>query len=263
MNAAEMRTRMAGGEVMLGMGLRLARSTEIARIAKACGFDWLFVDMEHNGIGIDLACQVSVACLDTGLVPLVRVPGKEPTIASRLLDCGAGGIVVPHVDEPAEILPFVERCRFTPIGRRSVGGPLPQLDYQTLPAAEHMRLANERSLLCAMIESPQAVENAEAIIAIDGVDLLLFGSNDLAVEMGIPGDLANPRIAEAYRHVLAVAAKHGKSVGLGGVYTPELLGRYLPLGFRFVLLGSDLSLLMGAARERAAVGRKLATSGAR
>ena len=257
MDAAEMRTRMAGGEVMLGLGLRLARTTEIARVSKACGLDWLFVDMEHSGIGIDLACEISVACLDTGLVSLVRVPGHEPTIASRLLDGGAGGIVVPHVDEPSEILPFVERCRFTPIGRRSVGGPLPQLDYKTRPAAEHMRLANEHSLLCAMIESPKAVENAEAIIAIDGVDILLFGSNDLAIEMGIPGDLANPRIAEAYEHVLAAAAKHGKAVGLGGIYTPELLGRYLPMGFGFVLLGSDLSVLMAGTRERAGAARSI------
>src|SRR5262249_55643626 len=139
------------------------------------------------------------------------------------------GIVVPHVDEPSQILPFVERCRFAPQGRRSVGGPLPQLDYAALPAAEAMRLANERTLLCAMIESPKGIGNAEALAAVDGVDMLLFGSNDLAIEMGIPGKLDDPQIEAAYRSVLAAAARHGKAVGLGGIYQPDLMARYLPL----------------------------------
>jgi 4-hydroxy-2-oxoheptanedioate aldolase len=255
MNGAEMRSRMAAGEVFGGLGLRLARSPEIAKIAKSLGFDWLFVDLEHNPLGIDLACQICVAALDAGLPPLVRVPGHEPTMAARLLDGGAAGIIVPHIEEPAEIEAFVERCRFAPQGHRSLGGLLPQLDYAALPAAEAMRLANERTLLCAMIESPKAVENAEAIAAVPGVDMLLFGTNDLAIEMGIPGQLDDARIEAAYRQVIAGATAQGKVVGLGGVYTKPLLERYLPLGFRFALLGSDLALLAKAAREQIAMAR--------
>jgi 4-hydroxy-2-oxoheptanedioate aldolase len=244
MNAADMRGAMAQGQVMYGLGTRLARNNEIASIAKSLGFHWLFVDMEHSPIDLDAACQISVGGIDAGVVPLVRVPGHQSAeTASRLLDCGAGGIVVPHVDSVEAIMPFVQRCRFAPVGRRSMGGLLPQLGFQRLPTLEAMRLANERSLLCAMIESPQAVANAEALAAVDGVDMLLFGTNDLAIELGIPGQLADERIEQAYRTVIAAATKHGKAVGLGGIYTPELLRRYMPLGFHFALLGSDLFLL--------------------
>src|SRR3954452_1538202 len=90
MNGAEMRTAMAAGEgVLFGMGLRLARTSEIAKIGKSLGVDWLFVDMEHNPLGADVACQICVAALDAGCPALVRVPGHEATIASRLLDGGA------------------------------------------------------------------------------------------------------------------------------------------------------------------------------
>ena len=258
MNAAEMRAAMAQGQVLYGLGTRLARTNEIAGIARSLGFHWLFVDMEHSPLDLDAACQICVGGLDAGVVPLVRVPGHQSAeSASRLLDCGAGGIVVPHVDTPQEIMPFVQRCRFAPIGRRSMGGLLPQLGFQRLPTLEAMRLANERSLLCAMIESPEAVANAEALAAIDGLDLLLFGTNDLAIEMGIAGELADPRIEEAYRSVIAAAARHGKAVGLGGIYSRELLQRYLPLGFRFVLLGSDLFFLGQAATAQVELARGL------
>ena len=254
-----MRERMVAGEVLLGVGTRLARSTEIAALAAAAGLDWLFIDMEHNPISADLACELSVAAASAGVTPLVRVPGKDPTVASRLLDAGAGGIVVPHVDRPEEIMPFVERCRFAPQGRRSLGGVLPQLAYASLPASEAMSRANEETLICPMIESPEAVANARAIAAVPGVDMLLFGSNDLAIEMGIPGKLDSPRVGEAYRKVIADATAEGRVVGLGGVYSRELLERYLPLGFRFALLGSDLAFVLSGMRAQVAVARAIAS----
>jgi 2-keto-3-deoxy-L-rhamnonate aldolase RhmA len=255
MDIVTMRAGMREGRVMLGLGARLARSTEIASLAKALGFDWLFVDMEHNALTADDACRMAVAAWDAGVPALVRVPGHHPEIASRLLDGGAAGIVVPHVDAVAEILPFVQRCRFAPEGRRSLGGLLPQLGWRALPAAELMAQANAQAFLVAMIESPQAVAGAAAIAAVPGVDALLVGTNDLAIEMGIPGELGSPRVAEAYRTVLDAAAAAGKVAGIGGVYTKDLLERYLPMGFRFALLGSDLSFLMRAAGEQVKLAR--------
>lgn len=257
----QMRERMAAGEVLMGFGTRLARSTEIAILAAVSGMDWLFIDMEHNPITVDFASELSLVAARSGVVPLVRVPGKTPEVASRLLDVGAVGIVVPHVDSPEEIEPFVDRCRFAPQGHRSLGGVLPQLDYEALPAPEAMARANEETLICPMIESPKAVENARAIAAVPGVDILLFGTNDLAIEMGIPGQLDHPRIAEAYRTVIDAARAEGKFVGLGGVYSRELLERYLPMGFGFALLGSDLSLVLQGMRSQMAIARSLQKGG--
>lgn len=260
MDGATMRERMQAGETVFGLGVRLARSGEIALVAKAMGFDWLFVDMEHNALSIDTAAQICLAAQAAGLPALVRIPGDDPLTAARLLDGGAAGIVVPHVDTAEQIAPVIERCRFPPRGRRSIGGPLPQLHYAALPAAEHMARADARTLLVAMIESPTAVAHAGEIAALPGVDALLFGSNDLALEMGIPGRLDDPQLEMAYREVIAAARGRGKVVGLGGVYTPELLERYLPLGFRFALLGSDLALMLSGGRERVATARRIVES---
>ncbi|MCS6877548.1 MAG: aldolase/citrate lyase family protein [Geminicoccaceae bacterium] len=250
MGRARMRERMAAGETLFGLGVRLSRSAEIAALAEAAGFDWLFVDMEHNAISIERAAEIALVAGALGLPALVRVPGADALAAARLLDGGATGIVVPHVETAEEIRPIVAACRFPPAGRRSIGGPLPQLGYAPLPVAEHMRRAEEETMIVAMIESPEAVENAHDIARVEGVDALLVGSNDLALSLGVPGELAHPAIERAYRRILEAAREAGKPAGLGGVYTAELLARYLPLGFRFVLLGNDLSLLLASARDR-------------
>ena len=129
-------------------------------------------------------------------------------------------------------------------------GTLPQIDFQSLPVAEATRLINETTLLVIMLETPQAIDNVEEIAAVPGIDVLLIGTNDLCMEMGIPGQVDDPRIAEIYQRVIAACRANGLYAGLGGVYEPNLMQRYIALGMQFVLVGSDLSLLMAAARER-------------
>jgi 4-hydroxy-2-oxoheptanedioate aldolase len=110
---------------------------------------------------------------------------------------------------------------------------------------------NAATLITVMIETPQAVANAEAIAAVPGVDALLIGTNDLAAEMGITGDLGHARIATAYETVIAACRQHGKFPGMGGVYAEDLMRRYVALGMRMILSGGDLAMLMQAATQRA------------
>lgn len=257
MDVPEMRRRMAAGEVTIGFAVRLARSGEIASVARACGYDWLLVDMEHGALDVDLASRICLAANEAGLVSIVRPPGHDPTVCSRLLDGGAGGLLVPHVDRPEDIRPILDACKFAPVGNRSYGGPLAQLDYASLPHREHMRLANERSMIIAMVESPASVANAEAIAALDGIDMLSFGTHDLTLAMGIPGELGHPRVEEAYRTVIAACKQHGKSAGVGGITERALLERYLPLGFTSIGIASDLGLVLSGARAQRALMREI------
>jgi len=128
--------QLAAGKLAIGFGLRLARSVDIATIGKTCGYDWLFIDMEHNSMDVDTAAQIAMAALPVGITPIVRVPGKEHFHASRLLDAGAQGIVVPHVDSVEEAQRAVSYCKYPPIGHRSVMGVLPQYGYRSVPVAE-------------------------------------------------------------------------------------------------------------------------------
>lgn len=252
-NAA--RERLAAGELALGIILRQARTVDIAPIMKSCGYDWLFLDLEHNSMDLDTAVQIAVAALGAGIAPVARVPSGQLWLATRFLDGGGLGIVVPHVDTPEEARRIAAALRYPPQGHRSVAGGLPHLGYAKLGLAETCAAIDAATFVIVMLETPTAIANAERIAAVSGIDALLIGTNDLAMEMGIPGAFADERIAAAYRAVCEACRAHGKFAGIGGIADEALLRRYIGMGVRVVLPGSDLSLMMAAAAERAAAMR--------
>lgn len=245
------RERLAAGQLALGMGLRQARTVDIGRVVAACGYDFAFIDMEHNTMGIDTAAQIAVACHDAGVTPLVRVPGYEHYLATRLLDAGAMGIVFPHVDTAEHARQLVDNCKYPPMGHRSLGGPMAQLGFRAYPRAESTAVVNKETILVMMLETPEAVANADAIAAVPGVDVLLIGTNDLTLELGIAGRYDDARVVQAYDTVIAACARHGKYPGMGGIYDHPTMEQYIKKGARFVLGGSDISFLMAGAQARA------------
>jgi len=202
-------------------------------------------------MGIDTAAQIAVASHDAGVTPFVRVPGYEHYLATRLLDAGAMGIVFPHVDGAEHARQLVDNCKYPPMGHRSLGGPMPQLGFRPVPRAESTVAVNAATMLVMMLETPAAVEQADAIAAVPGVDVLLIGTNDLTLEMGIPGKYDDPRVEKAYDTVAAACARHGKYLGMGGIYDHPTMEKYIRRGARFVLCGSDISFLMAGAQARA------------
>ena len=244
------KNRLESGELALGIGLRQARTVDIGKIMKTCGYDWLFIDMEHNSMSIDTAAQISVAAQDAGVAPIVRVPGFQHFHATRALDGGAQGVVVPHVDTAEVAAEMVSNCKYPPVGHRSVTGRLPQVNFEAHPQDEVTRSVNNATLVVVMVETPTAVENVEAIAAVPGVDSVLVGTNDLCTEMGIPGAVGDARIQEIMERVVAACRAHGKHPGLGGVYEPPLMERYIRMGMRLILCGNDLTMMMAAAQER-------------
>lgn len=249
--------KLAAGEFALGVGLRQARTVDIGKAMAAAGFDWLFIDMEHNAMGIDIATQIAVAAQDAGITPLVRVPGFEHHLAARALDGGAQGIVFPHVDDAETAARLVSYCRYPPHGKRSMTGALAQLDFKTYPLDETATGVNEGTFVVMMLETPQAIANADAIAAVPGVDALLIGTNDLCFEMGIPGEFTNAKVVEAYKTMVAACKKHGKHPGMGGVYAPEQMKTYTDLGIRFILSGSDFAFMMKGAKAQSEAVRSL------
>jgi 4-hydroxy-2-oxoheptanedioate aldolase len=252
-NAA--RERLDAGELALGVILRQARTVDIAPIMKSCGYDWLFLDLEHNSMDLDTAVQIAVAALGAGIAPVARVPAGQLWLATRFLDGGGLGVVVPHVDTAEEAQRIAQALRYPPIGHRSVAGGLPHLGYAKAGLAETCASINAATFAVVMLETPTAIANAEAIAAVPGIDSLLIGTNDLAMELGIPGGFADERIAAAYQSVCDVCRAHGKFAGVGGIADEALLRRYIGMGVRVVLPGSDLSFMAAAATRTAATMR--------
>ena len=187
----------------------------------------------------------------------MRVPNGEYSLATRLLDNGALGIVVPHVETAEEAAAIVDRLRYPPHGHRGVFSIMPQFDYK--PAADMTASLNKSNLIAVMLETANAIANAEAIAAVPGIDVLLIGTNDLCVELGVPGELGHAKVVDAYARMIAACRKHAKWPGMGGVYDDKLMQRYIDMGARFILAGGDLGFLMDGAAKRAALLRTTET----
>jgi 4-hydroxy-2-oxoheptanedioate aldolase len=252
--------KLARGEVVSSMTVRLVRGIEIARIAKTAGFDSLYVDMEHASFSLDITGQICMAALDVGITPLVRVPGVAEV--SRVLDGGALGIIAPHVRSAAEALDYVRAAKFPPLGERSAAGPLPHLHYRSFPAAEADGALNNATLLMVQFESEQALAMADEIAAVGGVDMVMIGSNDLLADWGLTGQYDHARLREAYAKTIAACRKHGKHVGVGGLSSrPELAAAFVRMGARYVSTGTDLGFLLAAATAKAKEVREIKLNG--
>jgi 2-keto-3-deoxy-L-rhamnonate aldolase RhmA len=157
--------------------------------------------------------------------------------------------MVPHIQNAKEARDIVNACLYAPKGHRSAFGSGPALGYSATPQAEVCRILNEQTLLIAMIETPEGVENADAMAAIDGIDVLHIGSSDLSTEMGIPGQYKSERMRAAYETVAKAARSHGKAFGVGGVRQDfEFQSWLISIGMRYLTGGSDVGYILSAGR---------------
>lgn len=250
--------KLSDGQLVLCMGLRQARTVDIAMIAAASGFDAVYVDMEHSPVSIETTSMLCAAAIGAGVTPLVRVPSSDAHWISRVLDGGAQGVIVPHVGTPVEAKAIASAARFPPLGHRSVMGVTPALGYRGLPLGEINARLNADTLVIVMLETAEGIANAAAIAAVPGIDMLLIGSNDLCTEMGFPGQLNHARLREAYATTAAACRAHGKVLGVGGIRGDIALQTDLVrMGARFIIAGSDVTLLLAAAKSDVAALRAI------
>ncbi|HEX8809655.1 MAG TPA: aldolase/citrate lyase family protein [Xanthobacteraceae bacterium] len=242
--------KLGRGEVVASMTVRLIRGVEIARIAKTAGFDSLYVDLEHASFSLDTTGQICIAALEAGITPLVRVPGIAAV--SRVLDGGALGVIAPHVQSADDARAYVAAAKFPPLGHRSAAGPLPHLHYRSFPAVAANAALNAATLLIVQFESEEALSQADAIAAVEGVDLVMIGSNDLLADWGLAGQYEHARLRDAYARTIAACRKHGKHVGVGGLASrPDLAAEFVRMGARYVSTGTDLGFLLAACAAKA------------
>ena len=249
--------KLLAGDIALGFGVHHLRSMAAPVLAAATGHDYMGIDMEHGAFTVQEATQLCIAALATGMTPIVRVCSGAIDEATRLLDNGALGIVVPHVDTAKEARRVADAFHYPPAGHRSWGGPPPIYGYMPPNVAEAQKAINDEILTIVMIESPEGVANASDIAAVDGIDVLLIGSFDLTSEMGIAGQMGHEKLVQAYATVAAACRKHGKVLGMGGINDRENAVRYIGMGARYLSSGTDHSYIVSAAQSSVAFFRSL------
>ena len=230
------RKRVLDGETMFGVAAQLGSSLTVEMIGRA-GFDWTWIDCEHGSGGYsELIHQIQVARL--GDAPaIVRIANNDPTTFKRVLDLGAAGIMVPYVNTADEARQAAASMRYQPDGLRGVAMSPPACGFAQ-GFADYFEQANDNLLTVVQIETTEGVENADAIAAVPGVDVLFVGPMDLSVSMGIPRQFKLPEYERNLDRVVEACRRHNK---IPGILTPtlEFLEPWKKKGFSFFVVGSD------------------------
>lgn len=237
--------KLRSGQPSVGSWLSLCSPVSAELMARA-GWEWLVVDVEHSPVGFDTMVNCFRAVQLGGAVPMARVPWNDTVWIQRTLDAGALGLVVPMVNTAEDARHVVSNMKYATKGQRSFGGsrvaPYIDGDYRTW--------TEENLAVIVMVETAQAVENAEAILAVEGVVGCFIGPNDLALSLGrSPSDMGpGTKHEAAVMEVLAAAQKTRKAAGMHCYNAADVTLR-IGQGFQFLALSSDAGLLRKAARE--------------
>jgi 4-hydroxy-2-oxoheptanedioate aldolase len=246
--------RLQAGESLIGMLLGFNSPAFVELVALA-GFDFVLIDCEHGPMDLESVEAMVRAAEAAGLTPLARVPHNEASVILRFLDVGVMGVLVPHVETAEDARRAVAAIKYPPEGERGLAGVRANEYGAREPMAEYVRRANEETLFMALIESRKGVENAAAIAAVPGVDVVQIGPNDLSMSMGHYGRMDHPEVQAAIDQVIAAAQAAGKVPGSGAIRGPAAVRRALDRGIRFITYGARDVVLDGG-REVLAEFRK-------
>ncbi len=240
---------LAEGRVPAGHMISEFATRGIAKIVEAAGLDFVLLDMEHTGHGIARIADLLAWFKATPVAPIVRVPQPHYHFLARVMDAGALGVMVPNVETAEEAKSVVDAVKYAPLGRRGVGLGTAHTDY-VMPKdpGRYFEEANRATTVICQIESEQGLANADAIAAVEGVDILWVGHYDLTMSMGMPGDFRAPRFLEAMKRVAGAAKRHGKSAGIqpGNL---DQAAEWFALGFNVFSWGADAAVYGRALRE--------------
>jgi 2-keto-3-deoxy-L-rhamnonate aldolase RhmA len=250
--------RLRAGELGLSMIVKQVQCVDVAIVAHAAGYDAINIDLEHSVIPESAAAQICLLAQRTCITPLVRVPSHDAHYINRILDAGALGIVAPHVESAEQAYQVARAARFAPRGERSVASNWPHLGYRKYPANAARKILDDTTVVIVMLESPQAIDTADEIAQVPGIDILHVGTSDLCDALGIPGEFDHPRIAECMTKVVQACQRNGRFAGCGGLgNNPEVMQSMLTLGVRFLTGGNEWAFMMTEAARRAQMLREL------
>ena len=238
-----LRSKLASGACIKLMSLRQLRSVDAVFILREAGFDGFYIDAEHGVFTLREIADLCLTARACGLVALVRVHSAEIGTIGPVLDCGASGLIIPHVNHRQDIEVALRLAKYPPLGQRSMAAIGPASGYQRQAAADAVPQRNADVFMIAMLETAQGVAHADEIAATDGVDALMMGPMDLSLELGLPGQVRHETICQAYRKAAAAARQHGKQFVAGGAGGPPM-AEMVAAGARLLMGSNDTTYLI-------------------
>lgn len=236
-----LKERLAGNKVTIGSWVSLAHPSIPEIMAKA-GFEWLAIDMEHSVIDLGQAQQLIQSIGSSGMVPLVRVGENNPTLIKRVMDAGAGGVIVPMVNTKDDALRAVGAVKYPPAGTRGVG--LARAQGYGLEFDKYRKWLDTESVVIAQIEHIAAIDNIDDILGVDGIDATMIGPYDLSGSLGSPGNFKGKEYRKAIARYEEACVRHKKPMGCHVVQPDaDAALEYLSKGYSFLAVGVDMLYL--------------------
>jgi 4-hydroxy-2-oxoheptanedioate aldolase len=216
MRVNKMKAKIRSGEPAFGVSMMIP-SPQIIEMVGQLGFDWVLIDCEHGTISLETVELMVMAAEASGLTPIVRPWANSPDAILRVMDRGAMGVQVPHVNTADDARCAVESVKYHPLGRRGIAAGTRPAQYGLgVTPAEYVEWVNRETLVCVQLEEVEALHNIDAILQVEGVDVFFLGPSDLSQSMGYPGQAGVPAVEQAIDDAFAAIVTAGKVPGSAG-----------------------------------------------
>jgi len=238
------------GKFQLGCGFGNFRSAEIPKILAAAGLQWAFVDTEHGNFDLETVNDICRVANLVNLCPIVRVADFQYSLVARALDCGAGGIIFPRTEDPAQLAKAISWTIYPPTGIRGYGLAPNNADYEPLTFTQMIDHYNANLMRVVQIESVRAVEAIDEILSVPGFDTVMIGPADLSISLGVPGNMDHPKMIGTIETIRDACLRHGI---VPGIHTrgAAMARFWKERGMLFVGCSNDLAMLLDRATENA------------
>ena len=251
----QFKERLLKGEKLIGFEVDLAEPC-ISEMVAACGFDFIWVDTEHQAMDYETVLNQIIACKAGGAASIVRVPQNEPFLAKRVLEMGPDGIIFPNVNSATELKKAMDACLYPPYGKRGFG-PKRACGYGRIDLFDYIKEAKDAMCRFAQLEHIDAINDLDNMLKVEGCDGFIVGPCDLSGSIGLLNETKHPKVVALMKTAIEKCKAAGKPIGVAAAYTPEDVKFWYDLGFQFLSAGTDTAAIIARAQEQVAVMSKI------
>jgi len=242
---------LRAGEMVLGTMIGECALPEVAWTLARAGFDFIIADNEHAPFDLETNSRLYCAARATALDMLVRVPDAQYHLIARTLDAGADGVMVPRIETPEQARAVIEAVKYPPVGRRGAATRAIHTDHQPVSLGQYTDHLNANTMVILQLETRAAVDRADEILAVEGVDVALVGPADLSVSLAVPGEIEHPLMEQYIGKVVDAAAKAGVASGIHWA-DGRIVKKWRDRGMRCLMYASEMAFLGDGARAASA-----------